>query len=215
MKRQATIPYIADICSATSEQLRETLQQKGAILTIDSHNWSADYPYFPEVVARVAYTDTALAVMFDVSEKHTMAVTLSDNGPVWEDSCVEFFVANPCAEGYFNFELNAIGSLLAAYRLSRDNAVHFSAEKLQSVIRYGSLEHKSIDIRHQNSWWAAMIIPFSLINLSEPPKTLRANLYKCGDKLCSPHFLSWSKVELEKPNFHSPQFFGELTFDYE
>ena len=60
-----------------------------------------------------------------------------------------------------------------------------------------------------------MIIPFSLINLSEPPKTLRANLYKCGDKLCSPHFLSWSKVELEKPNFHSPQFFGELTFDYE
>ena len=44
-------------------------------------------------------------------------------------------------------------------------------------------------------------------------KTVRANFYKCGDKLQTPHFLSWNPIGLEKPNFHCPEFFGTLSFE--
>ena len=34
----------------------------------------------------------------------------------------------------------------------------------------------------------------------------RMNLYKCGDDLSHPHFLSWQPIEAPKPNFHLPAF---------
>ena len=43
------------------------------------------------------------------------------------------------------------------------------------------------------------------------PQTLRANFYKCADKTKRPHFVSWRPIDLPKPDFHCPQFFGEIT----
>ncbi len=42
---------------------------------------------------------------------------------------------------------------------------------------------------------------------------LKANFYKCGDELQTPHFLSWNPIEIEKPDFHRPDFFGTLRFE--
>ena len=39
------------------------------------------------------------------------------------------------------------------------------------------------------------------------------NLYKCGYNLSHPHFLSWRPIRTEKPYFHRPEFFGEVTFE--
>ena len=44
-------------------------------------------------------------------------------------------------------------------------------------------------------------------------KTMRANFYKCGDLLQTPHFLSWAPIDLPQPKFHCPEFFGEVTFE--
>jgi len=44
-------------------------------------------------------------------------------------------------------------------------------------------------------------------------KTVRANFYKCGDELQTPHFLSWNPVRTERPDFHRPDFFGVLEFE--
>ena len=215
MKRIAKIPYIPALESLSAEQLRQVLIAQGAELQVDSNNWAAEWPYSPAVVARVAYCGSHIAVMFDVEEEHTKAVEMQSNGRVWEDSCVEFFVANPIGEGYYNFELNAIGTLLAAYRLSRENATHFDEQILSKIVRYGSFDHAPIDITEGAKWWAAELIPFELLGVNTPPRSLRANLYKCGDNLRRPHFLSWSPITLDKPNFHCPDYFGELTFDYE
>jgi hypothetical protein len=43
------------------------------------------------------------------------------------------------------------------------------------------------------------------------PETIRANFYKCGDLTAHPHFLSWNPIDLPKPDFHRPEFFGTLT----
>lgn len=209
------IPYIADIEHLTVDTLRQKLVSEGALFTVACNNWAADYPYTPKVVAYLAHSDSHIALLFTVDESHTKAVELQDNGRVWEDSCVEFFVKNPTGEGYYNFELNAIGTLLAASRTSRESATHFSAAQLAEIVRYTAFDHAPIDICDQNSWWAVELIPFSLIGLSAPPAKLDVNLYKCGDNLNQPHFLSWSPITLDKPNFHCPEFFGEIIFDNE
>jgi hypothetical protein len=40
----------------------------------------------------------------------------------------------------------------------------------------------------------------------------KANFYKCGDELSQPHYLSWNNIKSGKPNFHLPEFFGEINF---
>jgi hypothetical protein len=40
----------------------------------------------------------------------------------------------------------------------------------------------------------------------------RANFYKCADKSSNPHWITWSPVENDKPNFHLPGYFGRLEF---
>ena len=44
-------------------------------------------------------------------------------------------------------------------------------------------------------------------------RDMRANFYKCGDKLTTPHFLSWNKIDLPSPCFHCPPFFGQIHFE--
>lgn len=209
------IPYIPLLESMDEQSLFQTLYDKGVYLDVKYINWVEQYPYDPIVSGFMAFSDKVLAVAFDVDEQHVRAVEMKDNGCVWEDSCVELFIDNPTGEGYYNFEMNAIGTLLAAFRLSRSRAVHFSSQMLSQVHRYSSFEHKPIDIRQQTLWRVAMLIPFSLLNLESMPPELRVNLYKCGDKLLEPHYLSWSPITLDKPNFHCPEFFGRLIAKYE
>ena len=44
------------------------------------------------------------------------------------------------------------------------------------------------------------------------PDTVSANFYKCGDKTAHIHFVSWSPIGCEKPDFHRPEYFGTLEF---
>lgn len=173
-------------------------------------NWP-EYPYAPKVSFRVAHSDESMAVMFEVEEEHVRAVITDDNGPVWEDSCVEFFVADPAGDGYFNFETNCIGTALAAHRYSRNDASHFDAGRLARVRRITSLPHATIDSCGKSRWWLVEVIPFELLGRRSAPRRLRANFYKCGDKCERPHFLSWAPIRTPQPDFHRPEFFGEMV----
>lgn len=209
-KRSLEVRFIRNIEQLSDSELRLVLRDKVAAEAIECVNWQ-EYDYAPRVEFRVAHSDNALVVMFDVEESHVRAVAMENNGAVWEDSCVEFFVANPVGEGYFNFEINCAGTALAAFRRSRDDADHFDDEKMSRVRRVCSLPHQPIDSRGEGQrWWLAEVIPFSLLGLEKAPKSLKANFYKCGDKCDKTHFLSWSPIALEKPNFHCPEFFGDL-----
>ena len=67
-----------------------------------------------------------------------------------------------------------------------------------------------------NIWTITMAIPFGVFYLHKPGnignKSLKANFYKCGDKLSIRHYLSWNKIETGKPDFHQPGYFGLLNF---
>ena len=90
-------------------------------------------------------------------------------------------------------------------------------EVLDKVQRWSSLGQEDFEERIGDcSWEVALVIPYSAFFMhnitSLDGKAIRANFYKCGDKLQTPHFLSWNPIDLEKPNFHCPEFFGMLRF---
>jgi hypothetical protein len=200
--------FIRNIETLRNEEVRLVMRDRLEPNPVDCVNWKA-YPYAPKVNFRIAHSDEALALLFEVEEDHLRAVTTSSNGPVWEDSCVEFFVKNPEGEGYFNFEINCIGTALAAFRRSRTDADHFDEERMARVRHFGSLPNEPIDREGEGQrWWMVEIIPFSLLGLENAPQSLKCNFYKCGDGCREPHFLSWSPIASTEPNFHCPEFFG-------
>ena len=68
-----------------------------------------------------------------------------------------------------------------------------------------------VDIRRRTAWSLELELPFALFCEGPGvPERLQCNFYKCGDKTDTPHFLSWNPVEVASPDFHRPEFFGEL-----
>ena len=202
--------FIAEAELLNPTELIQRLTEDCASEHISCVNWQ-DYPYVPEVSVHIAYSEKALVLLFKVSEEHILGNVLENNGPVWEDSCVETFIEDPINEGYYNIEVNCIGTKLAAHRLSRTEFQHFSNEELAEIKCYSSLEHKKTNLKNQE-WTLLEIIPFLSIGLEKKPEYLNANFYKCGDNCSRAHYLSWSPIGLPKPNFHCPEFFGKLRF---
>ena len=199
--------YIEGLETLSNEALLEALS------AVESHavanvNW-AEYPHAPSVKAHIAHSDKAISVMFEVTEDHVKAVAMDDNGPVWQDSCVEFFILTSDGKHYVNFEMNCAGTMLAAKRTSRHDPASFGPEQFEQIRRFTSLPHEPIDSKGEGqSWWAVEVIPFSLLGYEQAPSKLRANLYKCGDECAQAHFLSWSPIGTPKPDFHCPEYFG-------
>ena len=179
---------------------------------VDCVNWE-EFPYKPTVTVRLGYSSSALAILFEVEENHVRVVTMEDCGPVWEDSCCEFFVAAPAGDGYFNFEMNCVGTLLAAKRQSQTEYEFLSEEQFAKIQRFSSLPHAPIDsVGDGQKYWIAEVIPFSILGLDEAPKSIMANFYKCGDNCQKHHFLSMAPISTPSPCFHCPEFFQEVKF---
>ena len=74
------------------------------------------------------------------------------------------------------------------------------------------------EIDKKITWQVTYSIPFSILNnyhnLAKPgPGTIwRANFYKCADDTSYPHWLTWAPIDFPTPNFHVPEYFGEIEF---
>lgn len=172
-------------------------------------NWP-EYSYSPDVTVYIASSDTALCLLYKVKEEHVLGAVLENNGPVWEDSCVETFIKDPVGDGYYNIEVTCIATKLAAHRLSRTEFELFDAESISRIRCFSTLPHTQTDLSNKE-WMVGEIIPFASLGLEKAPESLKVNFYKCGDKCRQPHFLSWSPIDLPTPNFHCPEFFGEIS----
>ena len=214
MMKSINIPYISGLEALPFDEMDKVMELNAAKDFISEVNWQ-EYPYKPTAALRVARSSTHLVIMYNVRGLDLRAAALEDNGPVWEDSCCEFFVSHPSDGTYYNFELNCIGTLLASKRRSRTDADMFSSDQLARIIRHSSIERRPYDENGEiRCWSTALCIPFDLIGLDGEalPAGIRANFYKCADLTAHPHFLSWNRIEIPSPDFHRPDFFGELTF---
>ena len=192
--------------------LDTALELEGARFDISEVNWPSDYPYAPFAHGRIARTEDALVVDFRVSGLDLRARNLEDNQQQWEDSCVEFFVEDPDGSLYYNFEINPLGKVLAARGASRTGRVQRPREEMQQILRTAQLEGEQDFEGGIWNWRVTLVIPFELIGVDSEalPEQLRANFYKCGDKTAHPHYVSWNPVETPAPDFHRPEYFGQL-----
>ncbi len=212
--KKIKLPFIEDLHFDNLHVIEKALLEKGQHFNIDVINWE-EYSYLPKVDTYIARNKTHIVILYKVDGLDLRAKAFVDNGPVWKDSCCEFFVSHPSDSTYYNFELNCIGTLLVAKRTSRHDPKPWTQEQLNQVLRFSSLERKEYDISGKvEPWSVAMCIPLELIGLKdELPHELRANFYKCGDETANPHFVSWNPINLASPDFHCPQFFGTLVIE--
>lgn len=179
-------------------------------------NWNVDYPYAPQVKFRITYDDHGIVIQYEIAEEVIKAQYHLHNDNVWEDSCVEFFISFDNKEHYYNFEFNPIGAGLVGYGTSvKTERVRLTNEQVDQVDVFSCIERTQMG----SKWSLIQYIPFtSFVHNQITSSFLKenqifANFYKCGDHLPRPHFLSWNKIDHPTPNFHLPEFFGELIFE--
>ncbi len=179
---------------------------------INSAPWQAEFPFIPCVQFQVAYTDQAILVHYSVQEEYVKGQYIRPNENVWEDSCVEFFISFDNRETYYNVEFNVLGVGLVGYGTSvKSNRNRLSAEEILQINAFSSVQ----TIDGKKSWQQILQIPFSVFKVNAEDlkgKQAHANFYKCGDALPNPHFIAWNDIDNPTPNFHLPQFFGEVSF---
>lgn len=182
-------------------------------------NWPEQYPDRPVVKAGICHCGDSIILDFDVLEEYTAAIVDHDNGDVWTDSCVEFFIAFDGDDGYYNLEANCIGRVLLTHRLGKTEGVEpASVAVLSSIIRQPSLgTHPFEEKAGDNHWTLRLIVPATVFFRHDISSLsglkAKCNFYKCGDNLSKPHFLSWRPVATETPDFHRPESFADIEFE--
>jgi hypothetical protein len=183
---------------------------------LNTVNW-AEYPYCPDVTFRIAYTADAILLHYRVKEKAVRA-KYTDGGKVWTDSCVEFFFSPDANNVYYNLESNCVGAIILGGGEAGTQRGHANESVLRTIGRWSSLGDQPFGERVGDTQWeVALVVPYSAFYLHDihslKGKHTRANFYKCGDDLPTPHFLSWNPIEMPRPNFHTPPYFGMLLFE--
>ena len=209
------IPRMQSLPTAASEVPYMMDAMRVPFQPISVLNWPTEYPYRPCVEFRMAWCPDGLAIHYKVEEQSVRARYTDDGGMVWTDSCVECFIRNNDTNTYYNIECNCIGTLRMSVGDGRHHRQSIPAELMGKVLRWSSLGSDPFEERCQpTAWEFVMVIPSEAF-MGEPlhleeGAALCANFYKCGDELSVPHFVSWNAIETPQPDFHRPEYFGEL-----
>lgn len=184
---------------------------------VENLNWKETYPYRPITLFNIARSKDSVFIKYSVRGSMLRAIYSNDLEPVNEDSCVEFFCKLPDSEYYMNFEFNCIGTCNASKRKSKtEGVIRYTLDELAQIKRYPSIGRRAFnEMEGMFEWELTVKIPFTLMGIdpNNLPEKLMGNFYKCADGTDSPHYVSWSPIKTEKPNFHCPEFFGELIFE--
>ena len=177
--------------------------------------------HYPPTDVKVAYDDAAIYVIFRVEDRYVRAVTGDHQGGVCKDSCVEFFFApgTDISTGYFNLEMNCGGTMLFHYQEKPRDGIEIRESDYRQI-GVSSTMPKIVnpEIEHPVIWAVEYRVPMSILeNYCRPSKPApgvkwRGNFYKCGDDTSHPHWLAWSPVDNKTPNFHLPEYFGDIEF---
>ena len=172
--------------------------------------WQDYYPSPYKTEFRLVHSDEGLTVKLSTTEWPLRVTCVSRNQEVCEDSCMEFFLTpNTNDADYFNIEITAIGISLVGIGPGR------SPRKKLNIAGSG-IEIQTL-IHPEEGWELMFTLPYSYMKkfFGDIDTTMRANFYKIGNATARKHYSIWNKQELEMPDFHRPEFFGELQLSDE
>lgn len=204
--------------NVTLVEVSKLLEAQTELHTINLINWN-EFQYVPEVKFRIAHSNNQIWLKYYVNEKSILAEVAETNGGVANDSCVEFFF-DPKGDGnYYNYEFNCVGVTHLAYGPGRKDRVFIAPEIIEEQIKVNSsLGNNTFkEQTGDHTWEMTIIIPGSTLthdkDLQLKGLSTKANFYKCGNKTAEAHYLSWSPIGTDRPDFHRPEYFGNLIFE--
>src|SRR5512145_441995 len=170
----------------------------------------------PRTQCKMLSDEQALYGIFRVEDRFVRSVHPGFQADVWKDSCVELFIQPKNSPGYFNFEFNCGGALLASYVTNPvridgrlQGFTPLTPEDDRQIRRYASLPKiVEPEIETPLTWLLEFALPFSVLEKYAGPQgeikgqIWRANVYKCGNETSHPHWASWQP--LAERNFHEP-----------
>lgn len=186
-------------------------------LTDFSFTWAAadDSPR-QSTVAKLLWNDEKLFVSFLCQDEDIQASRQERDGQVYRDDCVEVFLApDPNnLQQYMNLEINALGTRLDNFRPGGAPPEQaWNPDEIEiAVQRTGTLN----DARDKDQYWTVEVaIPFSVFGAAmEGPahvgRTWRLNLHRLERDMQDKS--QWSRGVADRPSFHTPEYFGLVTF---
>ena len=164
-----------------------------------------------EAWARACHDGKTLYLLLEAAEAPIRATLTGKLEQVCEDSCLEFFFA-PVAgdERYFNFEWNPLGTLYLGFGGKRE-------QRVRQIVKDPQTLFAPRPFQREGGWGISFRIPAEFISRYFPGYTFSSpgegNFYKCGDQTECPHYLAWSPLDCEKPDYHRREDFGILRFE--
>lgn len=177
----------------------------------------------PVTKCKLGHNAEGLFGIYQVQDKFVRCVHTDFQSQVFKDSCVEIFLEPKPGQGYFNFEFNCGGALLAFHindctRVGEGFKQYeiLPDQSNQMIQRFHSLSGIiEPEISQELTWYLEFFIPFAVMESYVGPLSeqgvWRGNVYKCGDETSHPHWISWAP--LERLDFHSPSDFGLLKLE--
>ena len=169
--------------------------------------------YCPDVRYVMGVDKAGFTMHITVPEANPRRVMTHNFQPVCLDSCVEWFVnfLPEKNDGYFNFETNALGTINVSFQKKRLDPYRrpLTEQEIASL-------QICADI-YEDHWEISYRVPFALIRSYIPDyrfregMTIRANFYKCGGHTQFVHHGVWNAIPIDKPDFHRPEYFGEIV----
>jgi hypothetical protein len=209
------IPLIDSISNDTIIEETSILMDSLPKHHIDNEPW----PKFKsncQTSFSIAHIGTAILLKYYVNEDIIIVSNHHTNDPVHKDNCVEFFISFASEKEYYNIEINCVGICLMSYGYDRVNR-KILPENIINKIKKTIIIKSAVEPASTNfEWQITLVIPIEVFKYNNLRSLVRknghGNFFKCGDDLPKPHFLTWNLIYAENPDFHLPEFFGQLEF---
>jgi hypothetical protein len=212
--KQFDIPFLLITGSLGVEKISLALDKKERH-PIKVAPWPA-FTYRPKVDFSIAHDGNHIFLKYYVEENAVSAIYRETNGPVYKDSCVEFFIDFNDEKGYYNIEFNCAGTGHIGFGKSKDGRQLIPKELVEEIKYQASFKTGDLPQPSTIRWELSLIIPVDVFYYHKlsflKNKSCRINFYKCGDELPQPHYLSWNEMSYVGPNFHLPEFFRPAQF---
>lgn len=176
------------------------------VAEINNFNWDKNMNT-PHTTAKLLWSEAGVHVRMVTDETPLLARVTKQNGDVYADSCMEFFIRpNANDERYINFEFNAFGTNYFSVRYSRDNF---------ELTKWGKKDFNVKSKVNDGEWVLMFTMPFRMVDeiFGGHTDTMYGNLYKCCEDKEPMHFASFYPIDTPTPDFHCPLFFGEFILE--
>ena len=187
---------------------------------------------------KMGYSGTILGLLYTLEGEQLLARYTQNWDMVCRDSCVECFIASePNNPSYVNLEFNPLGTCWAQIGPDREHRDKLSTAAVSTIFRRGfittsSMDTGGLDGQNRVRWEMLVMLPMPEVDilknramqLAEQSSgadcegnmlkgtRLRANFYTTGDDLQKPVYQSWCAIDTPHPDFHQPDYFGEVVF---